>query len=199
MNGNMDWNERYSKESSNWAGPPRALLRNNLHMLHGGQAFVAAMGMGNDFPLLIEKGYQVYGVDRSEVAVKHVHREYPKARVVLADLGICRLPVEKFDLICNFYYLERNLWAQYERSLVEGGVLLIETLTLEMLSLKPDINPEKLLRPGELRELFPALELVEYREGWIDSDHGGRKAVASLVARKKNDQPDVLNRYAFKE
>ncbi len=195
----MDWNERYSKESTNWAGPPRALLRNNPHLLQGGLAFVAAMGMGNDFPLLIETGYQVYGVDRSEVAVKHVHREYPNTCVILADLGTYRLPVEKFDLICNFYYLDRNLWAQYERSLVEGGVLLIETLTLEMLSLKPDINMEKLLRPGELHDLFPSLELVEYSEGWIDSDHGGRKAVASLIARKKKDQPEGLNRYVFKE
>ncbi len=84
----MNWNERYSQDSSKWAGPPRALLRNNPHLLHGGLAFVAAMGMGNDFPLLLENGYKVFGVDRSEVAVRYVHQTYPAAKVFLADLSM---------------------------------------------------------------------------------------------------------------
>ena len=181
----MNWNERYSQDSSNWAGPPRALLRNNPQLLHGGSAFVAAMGMGNDFPLLIDNGYKVLGVDRSEIAVQYVHHEYPTACVVLADLSMFWLPHNKFDLICNFYYLERKLWKQYEASLAPGGLLLVETLNVDMLSLKPDINPERLLQVGELRGLFPELEILDYQEGWIDSDHGGRKSVATLIARKK--------------
>jgi hypothetical protein len=43
---------------------------------------------------------------------------------------------------------------------------------------------EFLLRPGELRSLFPALEVLTYREGVVESDRG-KKAVAGLVARKQ--------------
>ena len=42
---------------------------------------------------------------------------------------------------------------------------------------------EFLLRPGELRSLFPELEALEYREGLAESERG-TKAVAGLVARK---------------
>jgi tellurite methyltransferase len=184
----MDWNQRYSSDSSNWLGPPRSLLRDNAIILpSGGLAFEAAMGMGNDLPFLLEKKFQVLGVDRSEVAVKYVHRQYPTIWTILADLCNFRLPDNKFDLICNFYYLNRQLCHQYYRSLKPGGILLIETLADDMLTIKPDISPENLLKPGEVLGLFSDLDIIHHSEGWIESDHGGQKAVASLVARKKAD------------
>jgi len=181
----MDWNHRYSSEPSNWSGPPRGLLRDNAHILpSGGVAFEAAMGMGNDLSFLLEKNFQVLGIDRSEVAVKYVHNQFPTVWTVLADLSTFRLPEATFDLICNFYYLDRKLWQQYYSSLKIGGLLLLETLTDQMLSFKPDILPERLLKPGELRGFFSNLDIIKYSEGWIDSDHGSQKAVASLIARK---------------
>ena len=42
---------------------------------------------------------------------------------------------------------------------------------------------EILLRPVELRSLFPGLEVLAYREGLVDSERG-TKAVAGLVERK---------------
>jgi len=183
----MDWNQRYSSDPSNWLGPPRQLLQDYANILpSGGLAFEAAMGMGNDLPLLLEKKYQVLGVDRSEVAVKYVHLHFPPVWTVLADLARFRLPDSTFDLICNFYYLERDLCRQYYRSLKPGGILLFETLADVMLTIKPDISPERLLKPGELTVLFSDLYIIHYSEGWIESDHGGRKAVASLVGRKKD-------------
>ena len=44
---------------------------------------------------------------------------------------------------------------------------------------------EFLLRPGELRSLFPMLEVRAYREGLVEREsERGTKAVAGLVARK---------------
>jgi tellurite methyltransferase len=181
----MDWNQRYLSEPSNWLGPPRQLLQDYTYILpSGGLAFEAAMGMGNDIPFLLEKKYQVLAVDRSEVAVKYVHRHFSSVWTVLADLSRFRLPDNTFNLICNFYYLERDLCLQYYRALKPGGILLFETLADEMLTIKPDISPERLLKPGELPVLFSDLDIIHYSEGWIESDHGGRKAVASLVGRK---------------
>jgi len=181
----MEWNQRYSSEPANWIGPTRALLWNNENLLPtGGLVLEAAMGMGNNMPFLLEKGYRILGIDRSEVAVKYVQNQFPQVWTVLADLSNFRLPARAFDLICNFYYLERPLWAQYEQALKPGGILMVETLTEQILEVKPEIPESRLLKPGELQGFFPELEHLEYSEGWIDSDHGSRKAVASLIARK---------------
>jgi hypothetical protein len=53
-----------------------------------------------------------------------------------------------------------------------------------MLEFNPEINPARLLSSGTLPGLFPDLEVIDYKEGWITSDHGNRKAVANLIARK---------------
>jgi tellurite methyltransferase len=183
----MDWNQRYSLDPPNWSGPPRELLQDNAHILPcGGVAFEPAMGMGNDLPFLLEMNFQVLGVDRSEVAVKYVHRHFPSVWTVLADLTSFRLPDNTFDLICNFYYLDRTLCHHYLSSLKPGGILLFETLNDEMLTIKPDISPERLLKKGELRGFFADLDIIQYSEGWINSNHGGRKAIASLIAQKKS-------------
>jgi hypothetical protein len=50
--------------------------------------------------------------------------------------------------------------------------------------MRPDLPPDFLLQPGELRQAFRDWEIMLYREGWIASDHGTQKAVASLIARR---------------
>ena len=57
-------------------------------------------------------------------------------------------------------------------------------MTIDMLVDKPDISPNRLLQPGELRNAFSHLDTIYYFEGWKNSDHGKRKAVAQLIARK---------------
>lgn len=181
----MDWNNRYSSEPANWIGPTRALLQKNENLLpSGGIVFEAAMGMGNNMPFLLEREYRILGIDRSDVAVKYVHTQFPQVWTVLADLSNFRLPARTFDLICNFYYLEQPLWNQYAQALKPGGILMVETLTEQILEVKPEIPEGRLLKPGELQRSFPELEHLEYSEGWIDSHHGNQKAVASLIARK---------------
>jgi tellurite methyltransferase len=181
----VDWNQRYSSEIENWLSLARALLREHAPLLtHPGIAFEAAMGMGNNLGFLLEHGYRVMGVERSEVAIKYVHSRFPSVTTVLADLSTFQLPSAAFDLICNFYYLEMNLWKQFHRALNPGGLLFIETLTDKMLEYNPEINPERLLSSGTLPDLFKGFEILDYKEAWITSDRGNRKAVASLIARK---------------
>jgi hypothetical protein len=53
-----------------------------------------------------------------------------------------------------------------------------------MRQVQPGIDPGYLLSPGELRQAFPQLEILDYQEGWSESDSGHSRATASLLARK---------------
>ncbi len=102
---------------------------------------------------------------------------------VQADLRHFKLPEEMFDLIINFYYLERSLWDQYIQALKPGGILITETLTEEFRKQHPEIEPAYLLAPGELQQIFTGTEILVYREELINEE-GHLRPVASLVARR---------------
>jgi hypothetical protein len=53
-----------------------------------------------------------------------------------------------------------------------------ETFTTDQAEVGHPRNPRFLLQPGELRNAFPDLELLSYREGFFEGAH-----LARLVAR----------------
>jgi SAM-dependent methyltransferase len=182
------WNKRYNNPSYRHFDEPRPFLVQHRHLLSpGGLAVDLACGMGGNAGLLIECGYRVIGVDISLVGLRKARRRLPGLMPVLADLVDFSLPAGRFDLVCCFYYLERSLWPAMKAALKPGGLLIIESLTWEMRSLKPEIDPAFVLSPGELRRMADGMDLLVYREGWIQTEDR-QTAVASLVAR----QPSLI-------
>ena len=179
-----DWNQRYCNHSEEYMNLPREWLVEHHSLLPPtGCILEAAMGLGGNISYLLDAGYDVFAIERSSEAVKYVKRSYPAARVVMADLSRFWLPRAYFDLICNFYYLEWSLMDQFRQSVKPGGLVIFETLTVGMLEVKPYMNRERLLKPGELKAFFRDWDILDYREGWVSSFGGNRKAVASIVAR----------------
>lgn len=180
------WDQRYQEESRyNSFNRPRPFLVENAGFLPScGLALDAAMGLGGNAAFLLERGLRVVGIDISEVAVRQAKERLPRLMAVQADLDLFCLPSSTFDLIVNFFFLERQLWPQYARALRPGGVLVFETMTQDMREIRPDIDPAYLLTPGELNQAFPELQTLVYREGWTENDRGHRRATAALVARK---------------
>ena len=178
------WNQRYQTRDRNAVPSPRAFLVEQADALpQHGQALDVAMGLGGNAAFLLARGLQVVGLDISEVAVREAKSRWPDLQVVLADLSRFDLPVAAFDVIINFYFLDRKLWPVYRQALKPSGILIIETLTEDMVSVRPDIDPVYLLKSGELRAAFQDWDIVTYREKWIDQE-GWQRAVASLVARR---------------
>jgi SAM-dependent methyltransferase len=181
----LRWNDRYrNKTEESLRGPHGFLVESAPYLPARGLALDAAMGLGGDAGFLLERGLRVVGVDISEVAVRRARARRPGLLAVVADLTRFALPAETFDLILNFYYLQRDLWPQYRRALKPGGVLVFETLTREMLAQMPEAAPAYLLAPGELRAAFGDWEVLAYREGWNSPDDPWHRAVASLVVRR---------------
>ncbi len=179
------WDARYRAGMRPTFTRPRTFLRQVAGLLPpGGLALDVAMGLGGNAAFLLRRGFRVLGVDISGVALRQAKARLPRLMAVQADLHAFYLPAAAFDLILNFYYLQRDLWPAFRRALKPGGVLVFETLTQANRTRWPDLNPDHLLRPGELRAAFADWEVLRYREGWFGQDCGRPRAVASLVARK---------------
>jgi tellurite methyltransferase len=83
-------------------------------------------------------------------------------------------------LILCVQYLQRSLFPQMVRALRPEGILLMETFTQAQLEFSGGPrNPAYLLETGELREAFPDLCVLFYRE--LRAGVG----IASLVAKKR--------------
>lgn len=183
------WDERYRQEETPPQRGPASFLMENLHLLlKGGHALDVAMGTGRNALFLASLGYRVTGIDISRVAVERCRAEARRRglhlEAVCADLTSYPLPREAFQVVLDFYYLDRALCPRLVEALQPGGVLVFETFTLGQLQFGwGPKEKEYLLQPGELRGLFPELEIVVYREATAESQRGP-KAVASLVAKK---------------
>jgi SAM-dependent methyltransferase len=157
------------------AREPAEIVARHLARIPRGRALDVAMGEGRHALLLAAAGFDVVGVDRDAEAVDRA-LETARARGLrldarVADLereGAALLEPAAFALIVNVNYLQRDLLARFSEALRPGGWLLFETFTEE----HPRVsragrprNPDFLLRPGELRERFGDLEIVEYEVG----------------------------------
>ena len=181
----IKWNERYrSGAEAAFESPRDFLIEQAPHLPKQGLALDIAMGLGGNAGFLIERGLRVIGVDVSEVGMRRAKQRWPSLMGAVIDLTPYRWPVCAFDVILNFYYCQRALWSQYRSMLKPGGVLVLETLTIETLHTRPDYHPDFLLQPGELRQTFAAWDVLVYREGWIEVEGHSPRAVASLVARR---------------
>jgi tellurite methyltransferase len=179
------WNEKYRNDKCFSDSPVRSLISNHLSLLpKSGWVLEIAGGMGVTTDFLQRTGLQVVEFDISYEALKTAHENNSDAYHVVADALFFPMRHYQFDIICNFYFLERQTFSLIDRFLKPGGVVFFETMTTDMLAILPETPPLHLLQPGELKQAFSKYELIEYFEGWVTSDHGKQKAISQLVARK---------------
>jgi tellurite methyltransferase len=194
-----EWNARYSAAAEEAPAEPAEFVRELLPLLPLGPALDLACGTGRHTLLLASRRQPVAAVDSSAVALEILERraqvsDYPVSRIGRttravnrgygiqiwqADLEEASLPAQAFSLIVCVNYLQRSLFAQIERALIPGGVLLFETYTVAQLEFAGGPrNRNYLLESGELRTAFPALRNLFYRE------LRAGKGIASLITRK---------------
>lgn len=179
------WEERYAKPGFYAGTEPVAFLSEVVALLPQGDVLDLAMGEGRNALFLAERGFRVFGLDRSPTAVMKAHHSGQERGLKLfcwiADLEQFPLPVHRFDIALCFYFLERRLWRAMQQTVKPGGYFVAETYTVGRLGgrlASGPRRPDHLLRPGELRTAFEGWSILLYRE------MAGKKAVTSLLARK---------------
>ena len=132
-------------------------------LISRGTVLDLACGGGRHAKFFLERGLNVVAVDRKP-------QDIPGARFIQADLEGGKpwpLPGEQFEGIVVTNYLYRPLMEILKRSLSEGGVLIYETFMAGNERFGSPSNPEFLLRPGELLEVFSELEIKGFEEGEV--------------------------------
>lgn len=169
-----DW-DRYYSNAADAERDPAPLLVEIAHMLPPGRALDLACGTGRNAIYLAQLGWRVTAVDASRAAIA-ILRERAGALPIDARIGDLErrefaIEPDAYDLICDFYYLQRDLFPEIRSGVHPSGVF-VGAIHLE---------GSFAMMPGELREEFAGWKIVYYSEA---PEEGRSKRSARIVARR---------------
>jgi rhodanese-related sulfurtransferase len=170
---------------------PSSFLVENFDLLPRGLALDLAMGEGRNGIYLATRGYDVDGVDANPRAVETARAGARKLgapiRAILGNVedGTYIIPIDAYDLIVVFNYLYRPVFKDIKDGVAPGGGVIYQTYTVDQPRFGRPTNPDYLLKPNELKEVFSDWEILRYRELIGPSRANGEaRAIAGIIARK---------------
>ena len=182
------WDERFARGEELHGYQPSPPLPAATLGLSPGLALDLACGAGRHALWLAERGWRVHAIDGSRVAIGRLVEEAGRKNLAgqvttqVEDLeapGFALGP-GLHDLVCDFYFLHRPLFALIRRAVRPGG-LFVAAIHVE----GGTTLGRFLLAPGELRALAESWgwRVLSYREG--DSPESAhRHPTAELVAQR---------------
>ncbi|HWS55398.1 MAG TPA: methyltransferase domain-containing protein [Pyrinomonadaceae bacterium] len=191
-----DWDERYAR-GDYATQEPSALLARALELCEAGggerRALDLACGAGRHALLLAARGFRVTAVDASRVGVELMLERARRrgldidARVADLERGEFAVEPGAYELVCDFYYLQRDLFPALRAGLRPGGLFVAAIHLFDEDPHAAPMNPDFLLRPGELRAEFDGWRLLHYHEtSGLDPDPGQHtRRTAEIIARKQ--------------
>jgi SAM-dependent methyltransferase len=148
-----------TEQASEW-------VRRWAPLVERGPLLDLACGGGRHARLFAARGLEVVAVDRADQALPE------GIRFVRADLengNPWPFAGQRFAAIVVTNYLYRPLFAHLLGSLGEGGVLIYETFMIGNEKFGRPSNPQFLLRPGELLEVFGGLTVAGFEQGRVET------------------------------
>lgn len=186
----IKWNRRFASEDSFLGVRPSPFLSREIDriklLVPGNRALDIACGEGRNSVFLAQNGFQVTGLDISDVGLSKAIGRAETAGLTIdfiqTNLKDYCIP-EKFDLILNFNFLLRELIHQEVQALNPGGLLLFDTI-LEPPQLQASHNPAYFLKEGELHDIFKKYcgEIL-----FSEESTAGDMPTARLMFRKNQD------------
>jgi SAM-dependent methyltransferase len=181
------WNGKYNDPKFEFNHQPSRLLVEAVRGRHPGMAIDLGMGEGRNAIYLAQQGWQVTGVELSDVAVaqakRHAAQVGIKLDAVIDGLDHYDFGRGRWDLIALFYM---HAWyhgakpggvERLRNALRPGGLLVIEGFAG---------NEKFMFQPNELLRDFGDLRILRYEDVEEEADWApGRKShIVRLVAEK---------------
>jgi SAM-dependent methyltransferase len=180
-----DWNQRY-RDGEYLVDRPAPLLERFALPLEPGRALDLACGPGRHALYLAARGWHVTAVDGSPIAIDILSARAGERRLEIdarvADLERNQFQITPcaFDLICDCYYLQRDLFGPIQSGVRPGGLAIVIVLLADAGSSSGNAHRAA---DGEIARSFAGWKILHSYEGKSDqSDHSHR--IAELVARK---------------
>jgi SAM-dependent methyltransferase len=167
----------YQDQPSPWVRRFVPLIR------QGGRVLDLAAGGGRHTRLLLDMGFAVTAVDRDVTELQSFAGE--RCTVVEIDLetgdpaAAMAAVGAGYDGMVVANYLHRPLFPSIRTALAPQAVLIYETFAAGNERLGRPRNPDFLLRPGELLEVFGGLAIVAFEQGEVTAP---RPAVIQRIA-----------------
>ena len=158
-----NWEERYA-QGQDPDFTPSPLLTEIGELVKPGRALDLACGAGRNALYLAGLGWEVAALDASAAAIRILNERAVTAGLTI-DARVADLESESFaieaaayDLICDFFYLDRRLFPQIREGVRPGGLFAAE------IHLRDDQPHRFVLEPGELRREFEGWKILYYSE-----------------------------------
>ncbi|MEW5976981.1 MAG: class I SAM-dependent methyltransferase [Acidobacteriota bacterium] len=181
------WEGRYSvlePSRERTAFNPSEWLKHWCQKVPTGRALDLAAGKGCNSIYLARLGHVVYATDIALESVRIIRQRACGAGLSIhawtSDLDAVSFRIERFDLVADFFYLNRDLLKAIRARLKRGGLFIMETYLSMAAS---DEVPEYVLQPGELREVFLGYQVLGYEES-SRGDSQERWGRARIAARR---------------
>jgi tellurite methyltransferase len=176
------WNSKYETEVYLFGEKPIPFLVDNVHLLRKGKVLDIAMGEGRNGVYLATQGFEVLGLDISEKGLEKAHNLAKKNKVTIetkvVDLESFTLEPNSYDVILCTYYMQKDLFKQFQSALKPGGMIVVETYNVDYLKYV-QFSRKWALDTNEMLDIFKGLRVIRYQ----DYDDG-KEAYSSIIAQK---------------
>lgn len=181
------WDERFARGQEVHGFEPSPPLPAAAAGVAPGFALDLASGAGRHAIWLAERGWRVEAVDGSRTGTALLMDEARRRGVAerietrIADLEApgFALEADRYDLVCDFYFLHRPLFDQIHGAVRSGG------LFAAAIHVRGAEDGRFLLERGELRKIVEGWgwEILHFREG-DSAESGHHHPTAEIVARR---------------
>jgi SAM-dependent methyltransferase len=193
------WNDRYNCDEFVYGTEPNSFLAQNAHLISG-PVLSLAEGEGRNAVYLASRGLDVLAVDGSEVGLTKAQglaaSRGVSIQTLVADLAVYEPPANSFGAVISISahlpsQIRKRLHGLVERSLIPGGIILLEAYTPAQLNRNTGgpKDLDMLMSREELETEFPNCEVILAQE--IEREvvegkfHTGLAAVVQFIARKR--------------
>ena len=191
-----DWDKRYASVENLWAVKPNRFLVAEVAGLEQGRALDLACGEGQNAIWLATLGWDVTGVDYSEMAIAkaraRAERDGVRVTFECADLLEYEAAAGAFDLVVVLYLHipsdgRKHVLARASTALAPGGtfVLVGHDLTNLTDGVGGPSDPDLLCTPDQIAEELPGLEIEKAERVLRDVKGEERDAIDNLVRARR--------------